>query len=35
MKPKDLSVNNYIDQLPEDRKEVVSKIRKIILDNIP
>ncbi len=25
----------YIDSLPEDRKEAVSKLRQIILDNIP
>ena len=25
----------YIDQLPEDRKEVIKKLRKVILDNLP
>lgn len=29
------SPQDYINQLPEDRKEVVSKIREIILKNIP
>ena len=25
----------YIDQLPEDRKQIISKLRKTILDNLP
>ena len=25
----------YINQLPEDRKEAISKLRKVILDNLP
>ncbi|APG59925.1 DUF1801 domain-containing protein [Christiangramia salexigens] len=29
------SPNEYISQLPEDRKTVISKLRQIILDNIP
>lgn len=29
------SPNEYIASLPEDRKEAISKIRKIILDNLP
>ncbi|MBK8396462.1 MAG: DUF1801 domain-containing protein [Leptospiraceae bacterium] len=27
--------NEYIESLPEDRKEIVSKLRKIILKNLP
>jgi hypothetical protein len=27
--------NNYIDQLPDDRKEVIKKLRKSILENLP
>lgn len=26
---------HYIDQLPDDRKQVISKLRKAILDNLP
>jgi uncharacterized protein YdhG (YjbR/CyaY superfamily) len=29
------SAENYIDQLPEDRKEAISKLRKVILENLP
>lgn len=29
------SVEEYIDKLPEDRKEVFIKLRKIILENLP
>ena len=25
----------YIDQLPDDRKQAISKLRKVILDNLP
>lgn len=25
----------YIDQLPEDRKEVINKLRKVVLNNLP
>jgi len=27
--------DHYIDQLPEDRKEPISKLRKAVLDNLP
>ena len=27
--------DNYIDQLPDDRKEVIQKLRESILDNLP
>jgi uncharacterized protein YdhG (YjbR/CyaY superfamily) len=29
------SPEHYIDQLPEDRKEAISKLRKVILENLP
>ena len=29
------SVDDYIDQIPEDRKAVISKLRKVVLDNLP
>ena len=29
------TVNEYIDQLEEDRKNVISQLRKIILENLP
>jgi uncharacterized protein YdhG (YjbR/CyaY superfamily) len=29
------SPEEYIDQLPEDRKEAISQLRKVILDNLP
>ena len=29
------SVDNYIEQIPEERKAAVNKLRKIILDNLP
>ena len=29
------SVDNYIDQIPNERKEPISKLRKAILDNLP
>lgn len=29
------SVNEYIEKLPEERKEVISKLRKLILENLP
>ena len=29
------SPEEYIDQLPDDRKEAISKLRKVILDNLP
>lgn len=29
------TVDEYINQLPEDRKEAMSKLRKIILENLP
>ena len=35
MKIEAKSVDEYINKLPEERKEVVSKIREIILENIP
>jgi hypothetical protein len=35
MQSKATTVDEYIDQLPDDRKESIKKIRQIILDNIP
>ncbi len=35
MQSKAITVNEYIDQLPGDRKEAINKLRKIILDNLP
>ena len=35
MKSKATTVKEYIDGLPTDRKEAVSKLRKVILENIP
>ncbi len=35
MQSKAITVNEYIDQLPGDRKEAIKKLRKIILDNLP
>ncbi len=29
------SVDDYIDQIPEDRKAVINKLRKVVLDNLP
>ena len=29
------SPEHYIDQLPEERKEAISKLRKVILENLP
>lgn len=29
------SPDNYIDQLPDDKRQVVKKLRKVILDNLP
>ncbi len=35
MQYKATSVDDYINQIPEDRKEPIKKLRKIILDNLP
>ena len=35
MQSKAKTPSEYIEQLPEDRKEVMSKLRKTILDNLP
>lgn len=35
MQSKAVTVKEYIDQLPDDRKEAIKKIRKNILDNLP
>jgi uncharacterized protein YdhG (YjbR/CyaY superfamily) len=35
MKSKATTPNEYISELPEDRKVVVKRLRKIILDNLP
>jgi uncharacterized protein YdhG (YjbR/CyaY superfamily) len=35
MKTKINLLEHYIDQLPEDRKEVIRKLRKTIADNLP
>ncbi len=35
MQYKAATVDEYLDQLPEERKEVLTKIRKVILDNLP
>ncbi len=35
MQSKAKTPSEYIEQLPEDRKEVISKLRKTILDNLP
>jgi hypothetical protein len=29
------TINQYINELPEDRKEAMSQLRKVILENIP
>ena len=29
------TLEEYINQLPEDRKEAISKLRKVTLDNLP
>ncbi|WP_422485500.1 DUF1801 domain-containing protein [Gudongella sp. DL1XJH-153] len=29
------SVDEYIDKLPEERKEIISKLRELILENLP
>ena len=29
------SPNDYISKLPKDRQEVVSELRKVVLDNLP
>ncbi|HRG18123.1 MAG TPA: DUF1801 domain-containing protein [Flavobacterium lutivivi] len=35
MQSKAITVDEYIKDLPEDRKEVIEKIRKVILNNLP
>ena len=35
MKIEAKSPNDYISKLPEDRQEVISKLRKVVLDNLP
>jgi len=35
MQSKAITVDEYIKDLPEDRKEVIEKIRKVISDNLP
>jgi uncharacterized protein YdhG (YjbR/CyaY superfamily) len=35
MQSKAATVKDYIESLPEDRKEAISKLRKIILKNLP
>ena len=35
MQSKAITVDEYIKDLPEDRKEVLEKIRKVISDNLP
>jgi len=35
MQSKAKTPSEYIEQLPKDRKEVISKLRKTILDNLP
>jgi uncharacterized protein YdhG (YjbR/CyaY superfamily) len=35
MQSKASTVNDYIDELPEDRKKAISKLRKVIKKNLP
>ena len=35
MQSKAESVDHYIDELPEDRKEIIQKLREIVLKNLP
>ena len=35
MKSKTKTVSAYLQQLPEDRRSIISQIRRIILDNLP
>lgn len=35
MQTKTTTFKDYIDELPDDRKEAMTKLRKIILDNLP
>jgi hypothetical protein len=35
MQSKAITPQHYIDELPEDRKDVMQKLRKITLDNLP
>ncbi len=35
MQSKAETVDDYIDQLPEDRKEVIQKLREVVLQNLP
>lgn len=35
MQSKATHVNDYINDLPEDRKEVVEKLRKMVINNLP
>lgn len=35
MQSKALTVDHYINELPSDRKEVMQKLRKTIIDNLP
>ena len=35
MRSKAKSVRNYINSLPDDRKQAITKIRNVILDNLP
>lgn len=35
MQSKAVTVNEYVDDLPEERKEAIKKLRKSILDNLP
>ena len=35
MQSKAITPEQYLEELPEDRKEIVLKLRKVILDNLP
>jgi Domain of unknown function (DU1801) len=35
MQSKAITVNEYIDSLPDDRKKIITDIRKVILKNLP
>jgi hypothetical protein len=35
MQPKPTTIEQYLEQLPDDRKPAVEKLRKVILENLP
>jgi len=35
MNSKATNIEEYLDELPEERRIIISKIRRIILDNLP